>query len=114
MCDATTVSQSVANVSGCGAAHAAEADGDAQVREDAQTSNDARASTRLPYVALALWGLLAFAVPAISQALNLVDLFAFPLGYLMVAQGSLIGFVLIGLISARWQDRRDARRAMDS
>jgi putative solute:sodium symporter small subunit len=37
--------------------------------------------------------------------------FAFPLGYFMAAQGVLIAFVIIGACSARWQDRRDARRA---
>ncbi len=77
------------------------------------TANVKRQPARLPVVALLLWALLAFAVPAISQALNLVDVFALPLGYFMVAQGSLIAFVIVGLISARWQDRRDERRARD-
>jgi putative solute:sodium symporter small subunit len=63
-------------------------------------------------VALLLLAVLALGVPLISQALNLVDVFAFPLGYFMVAQGSLIGLVLVGIASARWQDRR--RRATDS
>jgi putative solute:sodium symporter small subunit len=47
------------------------------------------------------------------QALNLIDVFAFPLGYFMVAQGVLIAFVIVGVLSARWQDRRDARRRAD-
>ncbi len=42
---------------------------------------------RLPIVALLLWGLFAFVVPSFVQALNLVDVFAFPLGYFMAAQG---------------------------
>ena len=67
---------------------------------------------RLPVVALLLLAVLAFGVPLISQALNLVDVFAVPLGYFMVAQGALIGLVLVGLASARWQDRR--RRATDA
>ena len=36
-----------------------------------------------------------------------------PLGFFMVAQGVLIALVLVGLISARWQDRGDKRRAAD-
>lgn len=79
------------------------------MREDQHSTSETRPSARLPIVALLLWGVLAFAVPVFSQALDLVDIFAFPLGYFMVAQGSLIGFVLIGLASARWQDHRDAR-----
>jgi len=79
------------------------------VREDQHATNEARPAARLPVVALLLWAVLAFAVPIFAQALNLVDLFAFPLGFFMVAQGSLIAFVLVGLASARWQDRRDAR-----
>ena len=70
-------------------------------------------AARLPFVALILWALLSFLVPAFVPALNLVDLLAFPLGFFMVAQGCLIAFVLIGLASARWQDRRDAARAAD-
>jgi putative solute:sodium symporter small subunit len=78
---------------------------------NAQASHDARPAGRLPIVALLLWALFAFVVPSFVQALNLVDVFAFPLGYFMAAQGVLIAFVIIGVFSARWQDRRDARRA---
>lgn len=79
------------------------------VREVDQPIEKMQAAARLPIVALVLWLLLVFLVPAVSQALNLVDIFAFPLGYFMAAQGSLIALVLVGLVSARWQDRRDAR-----
>ena len=61
-------------------------------------------------MALLLWALFAFVVPSFVQVLNLVDVFAFPLGYFMAAQGVLIAFVIIGVLSARWQDRREARR----
>ena len=61
-------------------------------------------------MALVFWALFAFLVPSFVQALNLVDVLAFPLGYFMAAQGILIAFVIIGVLSARWQDRRDARR----
>ncbi|CAN1723222.1 protein of unknown function [Hyphomicrobium sp. 1Nfss2.1] len=65
---------------------------------------------RFPLLALLTWALLAFGVPMLAQALDLIDIFAFPLGYFMVAQGALIGFVVIGLASAHWQDWRDRRR----
>lgn len=86
------------------------------MRDHSQSSvgaaiEDARPA-RLPVVALLFCALLALGVPLISQALNLVDVLAFPLGYFMVAQGSLIALVLVGLASARWQDRR--RRATDT
>jgi putative solute:sodium symporter small subunit len=48
------------------------------------------------------------------QALNLVDVFAFPLGYFLVAQGALLAFIGIGVLSARRQDRNEARRATDA
>jgi putative solute:sodium symporter small subunit len=79
------------------------------LRENPQPLNGARFSERLPVVALLAWALLAFVVPSFVQALNLVDVFAFPLGYFMAAQGVLIVFVAIGVMSARWQDRRAAR-----
>lgn len=89
------------------------ADNAQPVFEHASPDAIARPTARLPFVALILWALFSFLVPAFVPALNLVDVLAFPLGYFMVAQGSLIAFVLIGLASARWQDRRDARRATD-
>ena len=83
------------------------------VREDPQASSAPLPAGRLPIVALLLWGLFAFVVPSFVQALNLTDVFAFPLGYFMAAQGVLIAFVIVGVLSARWQDRRDARRGPD-
>lgn len=88
--------------------------GRGSVREDLHSSESRPAKPRLPVIALLLWALLAFAVPMFAQALNLIDIFALPLGYFMVAQGSLIALVLVGLASARWQDRHEARRATDA
>ncbi len=82
------------------------------MRDQSQTSVEDARPARLPVVALLLLALLALGVPLISPALNLVDVFAFPLGYFMVAQGSLIALMLVGIASARWQDRR--RRATDT
>jgi putative solute:sodium symporter small subunit len=75
-------------------------------RGNSDISSEDRGAARLPIVALLLCALLAVALPLVCQALNLVDFFAFPLGYFMAAQGSLIALVVVGLISARWQDRR--------
>jgi putative solute:sodium symporter small subunit len=75
------------------------------VSEDPQAS-DMRASGRLPIVALVGWALFAFLLPSFVQALNLLDVLAFPLGYFIVAQGALIAFVIIGALSAWWQGRR--------
>jgi putative solute:sodium symporter small subunit len=79
------------------------------VRDQSLIANDP--PRRLPIVALAFWALFAFLVPRFVQPLNLVDVLGFPLGYFMAAQGILIAFVIIGVLSARWQDRRDAQRA---
>jgi putative solute:sodium symporter small subunit len=57
-------------------------------------------------VALFFLALFAFVVPLIVPALNVVNVLSFPLGYFMAAQGILIAFVAIGLLSALWQDRR--------
>ncbi len=83
------------------------------VREVSQASDGARLSGRLPIVALLAWALFAFVVPSFVQALNLVDVLAFPLGYFMAAQGILFTFVAIGVLSAWWQDRRAARATKD-
>jgi putative solute:sodium symporter small subunit len=105
-----------------GGAHAAAADATGgsvheevreEVREDQRSSGVAEGAGHLPFLALAAWALLAFLVPSFVPALNLVDIFAFPLGYFMTAQGAFVAFVVIGLLSARWQDRRAARRAAD-
>jgi putative solute:sodium symporter small subunit len=77
------------------------------VRDHQSTATDVPG--RFPIVALVFWALFAFLVPSFVQALNLVDVLAFPFGYFMAAQGILIAFVIIGVLSARWQDRRDAR-----
>ena len=63
----------------------------------------------LPIVALIIGSFLAFAVPRFVQPLNLVDVLAFPFGYYMAAQGILLGFLIVGIISARWHNRREAR-----
>jgi putative solute:sodium symporter small subunit len=64
---------------------------------------------RLPFVAMVFLALFAFGVPLLVPALNILNVLSFPLGYFMAAQGTLIAFVAIGLLSALWQDRRAAK-----
>ena len=78
----------------------------------AETKPDAIAQAgerrhRLPWIALFAWALFAFAVPRVAQSLNAVKVFGFPLGYLMMAQGSLIALLVVGALSARRQNRRE-------
>lgn len=60
---------------------------------------------RVPILALLFWTLFAFAIPWCVQLLDVTDVLAFPLGFFMVAQGSLIAFLVIAVLSARRQDR---------
>jgi len=83
------------------------------VRDSPEASAGPWTPARFPFVALTLWAIFAFLIPRFVQALNLVDVFAFPLGYYMAAQGSLIAFVIIAVLSARHQDRVAARQAGD-
>lgn len=78
--------------------------------EKAQPKGRAR---RFPALALSLWALIAFAIPLIVQPLNLIDFISFPLGFYMLAQGALIAFLLIAIVSAWRQDRIDARESRD-
>jgi putative solute:sodium symporter small subunit len=54
--------------------------------------------------------LFALVVPRLVQALNIVDVLAFPLGFFMTAQGSLVVLLIVAVLSARRRDRADAAR----
>lgn len=45
-----------------------------------------------------------FLVPRLVEQLNIVDVFAFPLGFFMSAQGSLLSLLVVAILSARHQD----------
>lgn len=83
------------------------------MRDSTEASAGPWARARFPIVALLLWAIFAFLIPRFVQALNLVDVFAFPLGYYMAAQGSLIAFVIIAVLSARRQDHIAAKQVRD-
>jgi putative solute:sodium symporter small subunit len=49
------------------------------------------------------------AVPRLVEPLNIVDVFAFPLGFFMTAQGSLLALIVVALLSARHHEKLAAR-----
>lgn len=78
-----------------------------------ETSEQARAPkphrSRLPILALAAWTFFALLVPRLVEQLNIVDVFAFPLGFFMAAQGSLLALLVVAIWSARRRDKLAAR-----
>ena len=48
-------------------------------------------------------------MPRLVEPLNIVDVFAFPLGFFMTAQGSLLALLVVAVLSARRQDKLAAR-----
>jgi putative solute:sodium symporter small subunit len=78
-----------------------------------ETSEQARAlkphGSRLPLLALAAWAFFALLVPRLVEQLNIIDVFAFPLGFFMAAQGSLLALLVVAIWSARRRDKPAAR-----
>jgi putative solute:sodium symporter small subunit len=62
-----------------------------------------------PFFALLAWVFFVLAVPRLVEPLNIVDVFAFPLGFFMTAQGSLLALIVVALLSARHHDKPAAR-----
>ena len=56
---------------------------------------------------LAAWAVFGFAIHVAVDALNLIKVLGFPLGYYMAAQGSLIAFVVMCIWNAKRQDKID-------
>jgi putative solute:sodium symporter small subunit len=81
--------------------------GEAQVAPNAHPTDGAasRGTPRFPYLALLAWAFFTLVVPWAAQSLNSVDVLAFPLGFFMAAQGSLIALLLVAVLSARRQSR---------
>ncbi len=61
----------------------------------------------LTYVVLVLWFFFSMVVPWLVGPLNNLTFIGFPLGYYMIAQGSLIAFVLLIFIQNWRQDQID-------
>lgn len=64
-------------------------------------------TSRLMRLVLLLWACLGFGIPLLAPLLNDLTLFGFPLGYLLTAQGILIGFVVLIFWYAGRQNRID-------
>lgn len=67
------------------------------------------ARRRFPILALIAWAFFLLAVPRLVEQLNIVDVLAFPLGFFMTAQGSLLALLVVAVLSARRRDRVAAR-----
>jgi putative solute:sodium symporter small subunit len=61
----------------------------------------------LTFVILGLWVFFSMIVPWLTGPLNDMTFLGFPLGYYMIAQGSLIAFVLLIVFQNRRQDQID-------
>lgn len=66
-----------------------------------------RRTSRLMGLALAVWAVLGLVVPALAPSLDNVRIFGFPLGFLLTAQGSPLGFVVLVFWYAARQNRID-------
>ncbi len=68
-----------------------------------------RRTMRLTVVLLAVWFVFTFVTSSFARELNAVSFFGFPLGFYMSAQGSVIVYVLIIWIYAKYMNRLDQR-----
>ena len=67
------------------------------------------ATSRLMWIALAIWAFFSFVIHFFVTALNNIVILGFPLGFYMAAQGSLIAFVLLLFWFARAQNSIDSK-----
>jgi putative solute:sodium symporter small subunit len=65
------------------------------------------ATSRLMWIALAIWAFFSFVIHFFVKSLNEIIILGFPLGFYMAAQGSLIAFVVLLFWFARAQDSID-------
>jgi putative solute:sodium symporter small subunit len=62
------------------------------------------ATSKLMWIALALWVFFGFVIHFFVNSLNSIVIFGFPIGFWFAGQGSLIAFVLLLFWFARRQD----------
>jgi putative solute:sodium symporter small subunit len=67
------------------------------------------ATSRLMWIALAIWAFFSFVIHFFVKTLNEIVVLGFPLGFYMAAQGSLIAFVVLLFWFARAQDSIDRK-----
>lgn len=68
-----------------------------------------RKTSGLMGLVLAVWAVLAFVLPPLADRLNGVAVLGLPLGYLLVGQGTLLGFVILVFWHTRRQNAIDER-----
>lgn len=61
----------------------------------------------LTFVILVLWFIFSLVLPWNAHALNTVKFMGFPLGFYLIAQGSLIAFVVLIFVQNWLQDKID-------
>jgi putative solute:sodium symporter small subunit len=66
-------------------------------------------TSRLMWIALALWAFFGFGIHFFVGALNSITILGFPLGFWFAGQGSLIAFVILLFWFARSQDKIDEK-----
>jgi putative solute:sodium symporter small subunit len=65
------------------------------------------ATSRLMWIALAIWALFSFVIHFFVNSLNSIVIFGFPVGFWFAAQGSLVVFVVLLFWFAKAQDSID-------
>jgi putative solute:sodium symporter small subunit len=65
------------------------------------------ATSRLMWIALAVWAFFGFIVHFFVNSLNSITILGFPIGFWFAGQGSLIAFVVLLFWFARRQDSID-------
>lgn len=66
-----------------------------------------RETSRLMWIVLALWAVLALGLHLFADSLNQIVVLGFPLGYYLAAQGALVGFVVLAFWYTRRQNHID-------
>ncbi len=72
-----------------------------------------RENRRLMLVVLVIWALVSYGAALVSNWLNKIVLFGFPLGYYMGAQGALIVFLLLIIWYAKSMDETDKKYGVE-
>lgn len=72
-----------------------------------------RENRRLMVVVLVIWALVSYGAALVSNWLNKIVLFGFPLGYYMGAQGALIVFLLLIIWYAKSMDETDKKYGVE-
>ncbi len=71
-----------------------------------------RLNQRLIFILLGIWFLVAYVPPLFVNQLNQIVIAGFPLGYYMGSQGSLIVFVILIFVYARYMNNLDDEMEM--